>query len=101
MTKMAAEPHLTDLAQQSARSTARPVVACYCATFLKPEMLHIYRQIVSLTRFSPVVKSRKNAKKLTRFPFSKNHGDWQADAAFREKILVQASPRGALADFPG
>ena len=26
------------------------MVACYCATFLKPEMLHIYRQITALRR---------------------------------------------------
>jgi len=31
-------------------SDSRPVVAFYCATFLKPEMLHIYRQITALER---------------------------------------------------
>ena len=30
--------------------TRSPVVACYCATFLKPEMWHIYRQISALER---------------------------------------------------
>ena len=46
----------------------RPVVACYCATFLKPEMWHIYRQITALERVSPVViaQKRENAE---RFPF--------------------------------
>jgi colanic acid/amylovoran biosynthesis glycosyltransferase len=45
-----------------------PVVACYCATFLKPEMWHIYRQITALERVSPVViaQRRENAE---RFPF--------------------------------
>ena len=28
-----------------------PVVASYCTTFLKPEMLHIYRQVTGLKRF--------------------------------------------------
>ncbi len=38
---------------------SRPVIACYCATFLKPEMLHIYRQITALERCSPVVIAQK------------------------------------------
>jgi colanic acid/amylovoran biosynthesis glycosyltransferase len=70
MLKMAAEPHSTDIAQRSARSTARPVVACYCATFLKPEMLHIYRQITSLRRFEPFVIAQKR-EEATRYPFDR------------------------------
>jgi colanic acid/amylovoran biosynthesis glycosyltransferase len=58
--KMAAEP-------QSTRA-ARPVVACYCATFLKPEMLHIYRQITSLRRVDPFVIAQKREEEK-RFPF--------------------------------
>jgi colanic acid/amylovoran biosynthesis glycosyltransferase len=47
-----------------------PVVAFYCATFLKPEMLHIYRQITGLRRVAPIViaQKRENADK---FPFEK------------------------------
>ena len=70
MTKMAAEPHATDIARRSARSTSGPVVACYCATFLKPEMLHIYRQITSLKRVSPIVLAQKR-EEPERFPFDK------------------------------
>jgi colanic acid/amylovoran biosynthesis glycosyltransferase len=70
MIKMAAEPHSTDIARRSARSTLRPVVACYCATFLKPEMLHIYRQITSLTRVSPVVIAQKR-EEAERYPFER------------------------------
>jgi colanic acid/amylovoran biosynthesis glycosyltransferase len=44
------------------------VVACYCATFLKPEMLHIYRQITSLRRVRPVVIAQKR-ENGDRFPF--------------------------------
>lgn len=44
---------------QSPSADIRPVVACYCATFLKPEMLHIYRQITGLKRFAPVVIAQK------------------------------------------
>ncbi|MCA1658674.1 MAG: colanic acid biosynthesis glycosyltransferase WcaL, partial [Verrucomicrobiaceae bacterium] len=46
----------------------RPVVASYCATFLKPEMLHIYRQITALRRVRPVVIARKR-ESADRFPF--------------------------------
>lgn len=42
---------------------SRPVVASYCTTFLKREMLHIYRQVSGLREFSTFVmtKSRENA----------------------------------------
>jgi glycosyltransferase involved in cell wall biosynthesis len=61
-----AGPEGTDMA----RGAARPVVACYCATFLKPEMLHIYRQIVSLTRVTPVVIAQKR-EEAERYPFDR------------------------------
>lgn len=44
------------------------MVASYCATFLKPEMLHIYRQIVSLQRVRPIVLAQKREEEA-RFPF--------------------------------
>ncbi len=46
----------------------RPVVASYCADFLKRDMLHIYRQITGLTTFAPAVitRSRQNPD---LFPF--------------------------------
>jgi len=47
---------------------SRPVIACYCATFLKPEMLHIYRQITGLERCSPVVIAQKR-EQAGRYPF--------------------------------
>jgi colanic acid/amylovoran biosynthesis glycosyltransferase len=60
MAKMAAEPHLIK----------RPVVACYCATFLKPEMLHIYRQITALKRVTPFVIAQKR-EEAERYPFDR------------------------------
>src|SRR5437588_4151463 len=72
MIKMAAEPHSTDIARRSARSTVLPVVACYCATFLKPEMLHIYRQITSLKRCRPIVIAQKR-EQADRYPFDAIH----------------------------
>ena len=50
--------------------TNKPVVACYCATFLKPEMLHIYRQITALKRCQPVVIAQKR-ENTSLFPFDK------------------------------
>jgi colanic acid/amylovoran biosynthesis glycosyltransferase len=52
----------------NASSTDRPVVASYCATFLKPEMLHIYRQITALKRVGPIVITQKR-ENASRFPF--------------------------------
>ncbi|MFN2507721.1 MAG: glycosyltransferase, partial [Chthoniobacterales bacterium] len=46
----------------------KPVVACYCATFLKPEMLHIYRQITALERVRPIVITQKR-EEAERYPF--------------------------------
>jgi len=46
----------------------RPAAAFYCATFLKPEMLHIYRQITGLRRVQPVVIAQKR-ENPDRFPF--------------------------------
>jgi glycosyltransferase involved in cell wall biosynthesis len=48
----------------------RPVAAFYCATFLKPEMLHIYRQITGLRRVQPVVIAQKR-ENPEKFPFDK------------------------------
>jgi len=48
------------------------VVASYCATFLKPEMLHIYRQITALRRVRPVVVAQK-LENQERFPFRDIH----------------------------
>jgi colanic acid/amylovoran biosynthesis glycosyltransferase len=47
---------------------SRPIIACYCATFLKPEMFHIYRQITALRRCAPVVIAQKR-EQTDRFPF--------------------------------
>ncbi len=47
----------------------KPVVASYCATFLKPEMLHIYRQITALDRVRPVVLAQKR-ENADHFPFN-------------------------------
>jgi colanic acid/amylovoran biosynthesis glycosyltransferase len=60
---------LIKAADRSGMATERPVVASYCATFLKPEMLHIYRQITALERVQPIVIAQKR-EEAERFPFS-------------------------------
>jgi colanic acid/amylovoran biosynthesis glycosyltransferase len=45
-----------------------PVVACYCQDFLKADMQHVHRQIVSLRRWLPRVITQKRAQ-AARFPF--------------------------------
>src|SRR6266545_1971074 len=47
---------------------SRPVIACYCATLLKPEMAHIYRQITALERCVPVVIAQKR-EQAGHYPF--------------------------------
>jgi colanic acid/amylovoran biosynthesis glycosyltransferase len=49
---------------------SRPIVGFYCATFLKPEMRHIYRQITGLRKVQPVVVAQKRENPET-FPFDK------------------------------
>lgn len=46
----------------------KPVVISYCTTFLKPEMLHVYRQITGLHRYQTriLTRTRQNHDK---FPF--------------------------------
>jgi colanic acid/amylovoran biosynthesis glycosyltransferase len=46
----------------------QPRVAIFCPTFLKPEMLHVYRQVAGLKTVSPVVLTFKR-ENTDRFPF--------------------------------
>ncbi len=46
---------------------SKPVVASYCATFLKPEMQHIYRQITGLKGFDTFVIC-KERREAARYP---------------------------------
>ncbi len=46
-----------------------PVAAQYVVTFLRPEMLHLYRQITALRAFRPVVLCQKR-EQAEAFPFA-------------------------------
>ena len=45
-----------------------PTVASYCTTFLKPEMLHIYRQVTGLRRYETFIVAKERTSE-ERFPF--------------------------------
>src|SRR5207253_10512972 len=47
----------------------RRVVASYCSSFLKPEMLHIYRQVKSLRGADTFVVTQE-VQNAERFPFA-------------------------------
>jgi colanic acid/amylovoran biosynthesis glycosyltransferase len=67
-------PHTPKIKHQTSNiePDSHPVVACYCATFLKPEMLHIYRQITALKRCRPVVIAQKR-EQAERYAFEPVH----------------------------
>jgi colanic acid/amylovoran biosynthesis glycosyltransferase len=44
------------------------IVASYCSTFLKPEMMHLYRQVTSLRRTQTFIMT-KRVQHSRRFPF--------------------------------
>jgi len=46
-----------------------PSIAIFCPTFLKPEMLHVYRHVAGLSRVTPRVLAFKRENE-DRFPFS-------------------------------
>ncbi|MEM0895564.1 MAG: glycosyltransferase [Verrucomicrobiota bacterium] len=50
----------------------RPVIACYCSTFLARDMQHIYRQVVGLNSFKPSVITRRRSN-ADLFPL---HDKW-------------------------
>ena len=60
---------MTDPFPQPRPQAESPVVVQYCATFLKPEMLHIYRQITGLKLYKPVVFAQKRENE-EKFPFA-------------------------------
>ena len=69
-------------------SDSHPVVASYCATFLKPEMLHIYRQITSLKRCRPIVIAQKR-EQADRYPFESIHIVAKPSTHFLRRFLFR------------
>ncbi len=59
-----------------------PTVASYCTTFLKPEMLHIYRQVSGLREFDTFVVC-KERRSEAKFPF----GDVEVAPGVRSNFI--------------
>jgi colanic acid/amylovoran biosynthesis glycosyltransferase len=57
-----------DTRELSVPATDQSRVAIFCPTFLKPEMLHVYRQVAGLHKVTPVVLTFKR-QNADRFPF--------------------------------
>ncbi len=86
-----------------------PVAAQYVVTFLKPEMLHVYRQIVSLRAFRPVVfcQKRENAAafpfgEIVRLPKPRTHQLrrlWQKQIRGRPITIYRSEARRTLAEL--
>lgn len=84
-----------------------PVAAQYVVTFLKPEMLHVYRQIVGLRAWRPVVfcQKRENAasfpiEDLVVLPKPKTHQLrrlWQKTILGRPITIYRSEARRTLA----
>ena len=53
-------------------SGERLTLAYFCATYLKPEMRHIYRQVTGQSRYRPIVLAQK-LENLGAFPFDPIH----------------------------
>ena len=53
---------------EPAAADAKPIVASYCTTFLKPEMRHIYRQVSGLHRWRTFILTRERQCEA-EFPF--------------------------------
>lgn len=51
--------------------SAKPVAASFCATFLAPEMRHVYRQIAGLQSFEPIILTHKR-RNAADFPFEED-----------------------------
>ena len=61
-----------------------PTVASYCTTFLKPEMLHIYRQVTGLRRYHTFVLTRQRQCE-EQFPF--DDIEWFSKKKLRKNFI--------------
>lgn len=61
-------PESAPESSDSSASAEKPLVASYIVTFLKPEMLHVYRQVRRLSRWETIVLCQKR-ENTSAFPF--------------------------------
>lgn len=68
MTGIDSRPSPLEEISPAQAASARPVVFSYCATFLPPEMLHVYRQVSGIAAFENWVVTRRR-QNPDRFPY--------------------------------
>ena len=71
---------------------SRPVVFSYCATYLPPEMLHVYRQVNGIQRFENHVLTRHRAN-ADQFPFPRVHELRKPPWRFLRRLFYRAQRR--------
>ena len=71
-----------------------PTVASYCTTFLKPEMLHIYRQVAGLRRYRTFVVCRERQSE-DKFPFAEVEVQPRVRKNFLRRFLFSGIPTAA------
>ena len=77
----------------------KPIVASYCTTFLKPEMLHIYRQVSGLRRYGTFMVAKERTTR-TDFRSATSKGPRETEEEFHSAILAQARPQAAADVLP-
>ena len=73
---------------ETVATSSKPIVASYCTTFLKPEMLHIYRQVTGLRRYETFVLTRERQGEA-EFPFSAVEVLPRAQKNFAERFWLK------------
>lgn len=78
--------------------SSKPVLLSYCATFLKPEMLHVYRQVKGIQQFDNWVVTRRRSN-AELFPYSQtltlNKSPWRGIRRAYYRLLKQPVPLGS------
>jgi colanic acid/amylovoran biosynthesis glycosyltransferase len=77
---------------------SKPVLLSYCATFLKPEMLHVYRQVKGIQQFDNWVVTRRRSN-AELFPYSQTltlkKSPWRGIRRAYYRLLKQPVPLGS------
>lgn len=81
-----------ELSSLESHGRRQPLIAFFCATYLRPEMHHVYRQITALEDFSRLVVAQK-IEHLDGFPFDPiiqlPKSPWRWWARLRERSMGQ------------
>ena len=76
------------------------IVASYCTTFLKPEMLHIYRQVCALRRYETFIVTKERQEEKS-FPFPDIECLPRAQQALWRRYYMKFIQRASPLDYRG